>query len=194
MIFVSFQKINEMCNSSLLFKNSVSLLLMAFFTFFLHAQEDTELKFPDAYFGKYKGTLHIATTNGNQTYPMEFHLLPSDTISRYQYTIVYGEGEQRQERRYTLIEKNTEKGEYIVDENNGIILDEKVIENRMYALFEVQGTLLTTFITFEEDHLIFEIIATQTKNKNISGGQDEATPEVISYPISTVQRARLIKQ
>ena len=125
---------------------------------------------------------------------MEFHLLPSDTSSRYQYTIVYGEGEQRQERNYTLIEKNARKGEYVVDENNGIILDDKVIENRMYALFEVQGSLLTTFITFEKDHLIFEIIATQTENKNISGGQDEATPEVISYPISTVQRARLIKQ
>ena len=64
----------------------------------------------------------------------------------------------------------------------------------MYALFEVQDTLLTTFITFEKDHLIFEIIATKKENGTLSGGQNDETPQVISYPITTVQRAMLIKQ
>ncbi len=194
MIFVRFRKIHQMHTRFITFLKPIALLLILFCTSEILAQKETVENFPNAYFGKYKGTLHINSKNGAQTYPMEFHLLPTDTISRYQYTIVYGEGEQRQERLYTLIEKDASSGEYIIDENNGIILDGKVVDNRVYSLFEVKGTLLSTFITFEKDHLIFEIVATQTANKNISGGQDEATPEVISYPISTVQRARLIKQ
>ena len=164
------------------------------YTFHLNAQTEPLIKFPDAYFGIYKGTLHITSSNEPQTYVMEFHLLPTDSVGKYNYIIVYGERDQRQERKYTLLEKDAKKGEYIVDENNGIILHDKVIENRMYALFEVQDTLLTTFITFEKDHLIFEIIATKKENGTLSGGQNDETPQVISYPITTVQRAMLIKQ
>tara|TARA_R110002124_G_scaffold87407_1_gene225078 strand:- start:109049 stop:109540 length:492 start_codon:yes stop_codon:yes gene_type:complete len=158
------------------------------------AQEKNILKFPESYFGKYIGTLKMNSKKGTKEYAMEFHLLPTDSVGKYRYTLVYGEGEQRQERLYTLYTQDAENGEYVVDENNGIVLDDKVIDNRMYALFEVQGTLLTTFITFETDHLLFEIAVAKREDKNISGGQDRDTPQVISYPITTVQRAVLIKQ
>jgi len=168
--------------------------LFIFFSLSSVAQEEQNKDFPEAYFGKYAGELHVSSKKGLETYAMEFHLLPTDSIGRYSYTLVYGEGEQLQKRLYTLIEKNAEKGEYVVNENNGIVIDDRVIDNRMYALFEVQGTLLTTFITFEKDHLIFEIIATNKEERKITGGQNEVTPEVISYPITTVQRAILFKQ
>ncbi len=86
------------------------------------------------------------------------------------------------------------QGRYIVDENNGIVLDNKVVNNRMYALFEVNNSLLTTFITFEKDQMVFEIVFASTANKNITFANNEERTEVISYPISTVQRAILIKQ
>ena len=61
-------------------------------------------------------------------------------------------------------------------------------------MFEIENSLLTTFITFNEKELIFEIIATNTTQKIVSGGQDEETPKVFSYPINVVQKAVLIKQ
>ncbi len=158
------------------------------------AQESNELHFPDAYFGIYSGDLIIHSKNGIKNYPMEFHLLPTDSTGIYNYMIVYGKDDNRQERKYTLKEKNKSTGSYILDENNGILLDCKVIENKMYFLFEVMDNLLTTFVTFKKNHLIFEIVVINTKKKSTSGGQDEAIPEVISYPISVVQKAILNKQ
>lgn len=158
------------------------------------SQEESPINFPDDYFGIYTGTLEISNKKGNQTYPMEFHLQPTDSIGKYEYKLVYGAGDNRQERPYNLIAKDTESGLYIVDENNGIILHDKVINNRMYALFEVGGNLLTTFITFEKDHMIFEIAVTKTADKQLSYANDEEKTQVISYPITTVQRAVLQKQ
>ena len=160
----------------------------------IFSQESSSINFPDDFFGIYTGTLEISNKNGNRTYPMEFHLQPTDSVGKYEYKLVYGAGDQRQERPYNLIAKDTTSGSYIVDENNGIILHDKVIDNRMYALFEVGGSLLTTFITFEKDYMIFEIVATNTADKQPSYANNEEKTEVISYPITTVQRAVLQKQ
>jgi len=56
------------------------------------------------------------------------------------------------------------------------------------------GSLLTTFITFAEDHLVFEIVVAHTEKKIVSGGVSEDIPEVCSYPINVIQRAYLAKQ
>jgi hypothetical protein len=169
-----------------------SLLLI--YSSSLFSQQDPAINFPDDFFGIYTGTLEISNKNGDRTYPMEFHLQPTDSIGKYEYKLVYGAGDQRQERPYNLIAKDTTSGSYIVDENNGIILHDKVIDNRMYALFEVGGSLLTTFITFERDYMIFEIVATNKAEKQLSYANNKEKTEVISYPITTVQRAVLQKQ
>jgi hypothetical protein len=158
------------------------------------SQTQDRPNFPDDYFGIYKGTLNINSSAGPSAYPMEFHLQPADSIGKYHYTLVYGEGSMRQERKYTLLAIDETRGEYMVDENNGILLDDKVIGNRMYSIFEVNGALLTTFITFEKDHMVFEIAATQKENSRKSVANNEERTEVISYPVTTIQRAVLIKQ
>ena len=61
-------------------------------------------------------------------------------------------------------------------------------------MFDVQGNLLTTFITFETDHVFFEIIFAPTRNKTTTYAEDVEKTEVISYPITTVQTAILQKQ
>ena len=170
------------------------LFLFGFITLATFGQDVETQNFPNSYFGIYTGDLIINTNKGVQNYPMEFHLQPTDSLGTYEYVIVYGKGEQQQVRDYTLKEKDVEKGIYTLDENNGILLESKVIENKIYFLFEVENSLLTTFITFNEKGLIFEIVATNTTQKIVSGGQNEETPEVFSYPINVVQKAVLIKQ
>jgi len=153
-----------------------------------------ELSFPDAYFGIYKGDLTIVNANGEDIIPMEFHLLPTETEGTYHYIIVYIIDGNRQERNYTLKAENAEKGNYIVDENNGILLDAKVLDNKLYSMFEVQGNILTTNLTFFEDDMIFEITFSSKKAARVSGTAGEYPIEVISYPISTVQKGILQKQ
>ena len=158
------------------------------------AQEEKDKIFPDSYFGIYKGDLMISSGKGQQNIPMEFHLLETDSLGKYDYTIIYGEGEKSQTRSYTLIEKDASTGNYILDENNGILLEAKVIFDKMFFIFEVNGSLITTYITYGDDQLVFEVVATQTKDKTVSGGISEEIPEVYSYPVGLVQRAFLFKQ
>ena len=82
----------------------------------------------------------------------------------------------------------------MIDEHNGILLDNKLVGNKLYSLFEVQGNMLTTFMTFYSDHLIFEITFADLSEVNISKVDNTDGAEVSSYPISTIQTARLNRQ
>ena len=157
------------------------------------AQEDV-LQFPNDFFGVYKGDLKITNSKGIQTVGMEFHLNATDSIGKYEYTIVYIMDGNRQERLYHLIEKDSKRGEYVVDENNGIFLDAKVVDNTLYSMFEVQGNMLTTTERFFKDRMIFEITFSNSSEKNTSSTTGENVIDVQSYPVSVVQKATLIRQ
>lgn len=156
--------------------------------------QDIAPKFPEAYFGIYKGDLEIINSRGKQTIGMEFHLNKTDSISKYVYTLVYIVDGNRQERLYNLITKDKENGEYIVDENNGILLDAKLVDNTLYSMFEVQGSILTTKESFYEDYMTFEIIFARTEKNTSKEDSSENSIEVHSYPVSVVQKAVLKKQ
>lgn len=152
------------------------------------------LQFPNDFFGVYKGDLEMTTFKGNKTIGMEFHFNKTDSIGKYQYMLVYIINGERQKRKYNLITKDTSKGEYIIDENNGILLDAKLIDNTIYSMFEVNESIITTTERFYIDAMDFEITFTDKKQKVISGTEDEEPTKVISYPIGGRQKAHLIKQ
>lgn len=165
-------------------------LLMVSFGF---AQTE-ESNFPNDFFGKYKGKLNITTANGSQEIDMEFHLLSSDTLGKYQYIIIYKSDKINQERKYTLLEKDKPKGQYVVDENNGILLNTTFANNALYSIFEVQGGLLTTTEHFYKDYMDFEIMYSLKEKVEKSGNTDKETPEVLSYSVISVQKAKLYKE
>ena len=172
-----------------------SLLLLVFFvaSFSTKAQTDS-LQFPQDFYGIYKGDLQIVNSRGRQTIQMEFHLNKTDSIGKYQYMLVYIMNGERQERKYNLLEKDASKGDYIVDENNGILLDAKLIDNTIYSMFEVQDNILTTTERFHKDSMDFEITVANRTEKVTTGTEGEDATDVISYPIFAVQKAHLVKQ
>lgn len=169
------------------------ILIVFLFSLSVFSQNDS-LQFPQDFYGVYKGDLHITNAKGKQTIKMEFHLNPTDSIGKYEYKLVYVMMGKPEERKYTLIEKDASKGEYIVDENNGILLDAKLIDNTIFSMFEVQGSILTTTERFYKDSMDFEITFANKSQQTKSGTEGEDATEVISYPISVLQKAHLIKQ
>jgi len=151
--------------------------------------QDKKTSFPDDFLGIYKGTLLIDSPRGKQEIPMEFHMVKTDSVHRFDYKLVYN----GQPRNYTLVVKDKEKGIYEVDENNGIILPTKFTNNTLFSFFEVQGNFLSSRMAFSENLLDFEILFTAVKNKVKTGGVSKETPEVFGYPISVVQKAVLVK-
>lgn len=149
---------------------------------------ENKLTFPKDFFGVYKGKLKINNMKGSQEIDMEYHLLKTDSVGKYAYKLVYN----GQPRDYFLIEKDKKKGIYEVDENNGIILPTFLNDNTLHSFFEVQGNFLSSRAKFYDNKVDFEILFTALKNKEKSGGGD--FPEVFGHPISTFQKATLVKQ
>ncbi|CAL2057235.1 hypothetical protein [Tenacibaculum sp. 190524A05c] len=146
--------------------------------------------FPDDFLGIYKGELNITTERGSQKIPMEFHLLKTDSIHKFDYKLVYNNSP----RNYTLIVKDKEKGLFEIDENNGIILPTAFNLNVLYSFFEVQGNFLSTRIDFSNaNELEFEILFSRLQNKTKTGGISKDIPEVFGYPITVFQKAKLVK-
>ncbi len=164
------------------------------FSFFLVSlslfSQQKEISFPESAVGIYKGTLEITSARGKQSIPMEFHLKATKDNKKFDYVLVYNNSP----RNYTLVVKNKEKGIYDIDENNGIILPSKFANNTLFSFFEVQGNFLSTRLAFSTKKLEFEILFTATKNKVKTGGVSEKIPEVFGYPITTIQKATLVKQ
>ncbi|WP_223032634.1 hypothetical protein [Hanstruepera marina] len=171
----------------------ILIILLTLGCLSLSAQTEL-LQFPEDFYGIYKGDLLITNARGKQAIQMEFHLNPTDSIGKYQYMLVYIMDGNRQERHYNLLEKDVVKGEYIVDENNGIVIDAKLIDNTLFSMFEVQGNILTTTERFYKDSMDFEITFANKAGQTKSGTEGEDATEVISYPISVLQKAHLIKQ
>ena len=152
--------------------------------------QQSKKNFPDDYLGIYKGSLSYETKNGLATIPMEFHLNATDSANTYDYWLVYN----NQSRKYSIISKNKNRGTFQIDENNGIILPARFYENVLYSWFEVGTNKLTSRLQFEDDKIYFEILFSNLNNKTSTGGVSKDIPKVFGYPISSIQKAILIKE
>ncbi len=143
----------------------------------------------EEYLGRYKGELEIFNAKGTQKIPMEFHFLETNNPGHYDYVLIYN----NEPRNYTLIAEDKESGRYLLDENNGIVLPTTFKDGVFYSFFEVQGSLLASRIAFHTDGADFEIMFSKTTDKTTTGAVDDDIPQVTGYPISVVQKARLVK-
>ncbi|WP_075341599.1 hypothetical protein [Tenacibaculum agarivorans] len=168
-------------------KNVVTFLFLVS-SYFLTAQNKAT-NFPEAFLGKYKGSLEISTKKGNQTIPMEFHLTKTDKDSVFNYILVYN----KSPRNYLLKIVDKEKGMYNIDENNGIILPASYNKKVLHSFFEVQGNFLSTRLAFNANQIDFEILFSKLENKVKTGGTSKDIPEVFGYPIAVFQKAILTK-
>lgn len=153
--------------------------------------------FPADWVGDWAGTLNIwrPGVDTAQLFPMELHIKPTGDSSRWTWVIVYGAGEQRDSREYELVATDPEKGQYVIDEKNGILLRGYQVKNGFYGIFSVQGSLIQDVYRREGDALIFEIISSQLEAAIVSGDtilpDNDTIPPVLDYPIQVVQQAIL---
>jgi len=81
---------------------------------------------------------------------------------------------------YKLKVKDSAKNIYLTDEGDGLTLDNYVVADKMYSLFETEQIFLTANYELRDDKLIFEV----TSGKKLTATH----PEVNNYSVSDVQR------
>ena len=149
--------------------------------------------FPQAWEGHWAGRLEIFNPDGKvQDLPMQLIIEPLDSAHRW--TIIYGEGEEADQREYLLKPVQPARGLYAIDEQNSIVLDAIYIGGKLYSRFEVAGNLLLSMVELQGDGLHYEIISGKAEPRNITGGEErdgETVPEVKSYPVVVRQLAVL---
>jgi hypothetical protein len=168
----------------LLFLSSISLAA---------AQTATHGLPPD-WHGHWRGQLQIMKPQGlGQTYPMQLVIRPLDS-ARYQFSIIYGEGAQAQKRPYELLVIDAAKGHYRVDEKNSILIDARLMGNRLITWFAVGPSELVATYERVGDTIVFEILSAPEKPALASGGrehQGQPIPAVNSFLANGFQRAVL---
>jgi hypothetical protein len=167
----------------------------AIFIFFLFYTTCFAQNIPNDWIGSWYGILEISNPKGkNYSLHMELHLQKTDTVNNWRYTIVYDNGERRDERKYNLIKADSLPGLFIIDENNGIILNEVQIGNRMFQRFEVMDNVIYGITTYEKGKITWELVSDNNKLSYQSGKGDEEIPFVTTFLPTNYQRAVLTKK
>jgi hypothetical protein len=149
--------------------------------------------FPFTWIGKWEGDLNIYGPAGLlQSVPMSLTILPLENGS-YTWNIQYGPDSSGL-RPYLLEPVAPEQGRYRVNENNGILLNEQLLGDKLYSLFSVEGSLLLSTVEKVGENLVYEIIASGDEPGSTTGGgvhEGEPIPAVGVYNVMVRQVAIL---
>lgn len=144
--------------------------------------------FPDDWVGKWGGPLQIFKGDSLQyQIPMELHLLPTDTLDRYTFIIIY-DGNARD---YAIEAVDKSRGLWVIDERNTIAIESYVLGNALVSQFGVQTTEILSSYQRVPGGIISEIFSTSTDTVSTTGGTSEQIPAVYTYPVTNRQRAML---
>lgn len=163
------------------------------------APKAAEPGFPDSWIGHWAGDATLNSPKGvAMRFTMELKVAKTDDPTKYEWTIIYDDGKNRQERPYQLIVKDAANGAYEIDEKNGIVLPCTLIGGALYSAFDLEGVRLVSRDQLVGDAIETEIITLSTKQMVSTGGKaddpEAQVPPVNGVPVVSVQRAVLKKK
>jgi hypothetical protein len=163
------------------------------------APKAAEPGFPDSWVGHWAGDATLNTPKGvSMRFTMELKIAKTDDPAKYEWTIIYDDGKNRQERPYQLVVKDAAKGSFEIDEKNGIVLPATLIGGSLYSAFDLEGVRLVSRDQLVGDAIETEIITMSTKQLVATGGKaddpEAQAPPVTGVPVVSVQRATLKKK
>jgi hypothetical protein len=183
--FFIFNKISHM--------RVVFLLACIFsFSFTVVAQQNS---FPKNWEGQWRGQLQWFKTGQTeaQEINMELRIHSTDKANTWSWQIIYGD-ETKDNRPYLLTGKDSSGIHWLINENNGIVIDQFWIANKLCGAFTVQNSTIVNNYWMEDDKLIVEFYNVSAKPIATTGNGTDDSPKVDSYKIGSYQKAVLRRQ
>lgn len=152
--------------------------------------------FPDSWFGEWRGAAWTKNGEGaGQEFRMGLRIAGRTEVGKFEWTIEYEAGEQgKQTRAYTLLMREPGKGEWAIDENNGIVLHATMIGGVLYCPFDVGGQHLAASYRMNGAGTAIDVeITTISRSKGDATGDPKSTMPISTYKVTSVQRATLNK-
>lgn len=173
-------------------RHAFLLLFILFFSVVTTAQTPV---FPQSWQGRWKGTLSWYKTGADtaRQVNMELHILPGDSANTWSWKIIY-QAPQTDQRPYTLQLKDAAKKHWVIDEHNGIILDQFFVADKLCGSFSVGSSIINNCYQLQGDSLIIEFYTMGLQPLNTTGKGTEESPAVNNYAIHAYQKAVLYKE
>jgi hypothetical protein len=151
-------------------------------------------KFPDAFVGNWKGEISWFAQGAKEPkkFAMQLRVQPADTAGQFTWQIIYGK-EEKDNRPYLLKAVDTAKGHWVIDERNGIVLDQYWLGNKLQGAFTVAGSTIVNSYWIENGRLMVEFVSYPAKPLARTGSGTEDSPYVDSYAIKSFQKGILSK-
>lgn len=152
-----------------------------------------QIGLPESWQGNWQGELRIYDAQGErQRIPMELHIQAQDRS--FTWHIIYGADKEKGLRAYLLRSVDAAKGHFVIDEQNGILLDAYLLGGQLLSRFEVMGNLLQSRVEVVGDTLYYEIVyggwdAIRQSGDTVVDG--DSIPPVRSFAIQGRQYAVL---
>lgn len=149
--------------------------------------------FPGSWLGKWKGTLswYRPGTDAPQLVPMQLHITAADT--GYNWQLTYGT-QATDYRPYRLLPRDSARGHWVIDERNGIVLDQFWTGGRLSGAFTVQNSTLVNTYYLQGDSLMVEFYSMGAAPVSTSGEGTASSPHVDSYRLQGYQKAVLRRE
>jgi len=154
---------------------------------------NTTYMFPLEWIGEYEGDLHVYSNNSDTASIVKMKLFVDYPNSEgyYPWTLVYGENDVRQ---YGVEAVNPEKGHYIMDEYNSILLDCYLLANNFMSRFKVGDTNILVDYERVADGIHVQFYVSKAESHSQTGGeiiQNDTIPSAFSYKLGAYQKAFL---
>ncbi|HAI76354.1 MAG TPA: hypothetical protein DCM08_08900 [Microscillaceae bacterium] len=148
--------------------------------------------FPSDWAGKWQGNLAIYNPAKGKTMEvtMQLTITATENPSQWGWEIVYNTGEKQDIRKYVLLAQDPAVGHYLIDEQNSILLDSYLVNQRLISAFDVSNNRLMAIYHFQPEQIVFTILSSGGEYLRQSGGSND-TPLVDSFKLQAFQEAVL---
>jgi hypothetical protein len=156
----------------------------------------TSPKFPEDWLGKYQGNLDLfsAEQGKRMELPLTIVISETDTLNRWHwYSKALYNGKEIIKDYHLFRNDSMPKNHFIMDENNGILLDRILIDDAFYDYFEVGNLGLYGITRKVGDDIHFEIASFSLSSRTYSTYPGEGTDldTVTSYKVINTQKVLL---
>lgn len=158
----------------------------------LLASPDEAATLPPRWLGTYLGTFSVSGSAAIDPFRGELRIGPNDDDAPgLSWTLIYGEGEQRQVRPYAIVPVTDSPGRFLLDEKNGVTIDLMLVDkNLLIGQFEISENLITVRYEHLGDFIRCELVtfASADSREMTVEGTDLT---IRSSPARSIQRAEL---
>ena len=173
------------------------LFLLLTCLFFLKDEiksQDAPPGFPQRFLGHWKGKISwVVAGKPTRQFSMQLKVRErGDSAGLYEWHISYGDSAS-DERPYLLKPADISKGHWVIDEANGIVLDEYVFDNCLQGSFTVTNNTIINNYCVENGKMKVEFFTIKLGDKNTTGKGTEAAPFVDNYRIAGYRHGILEK-